>query len=853
MSEDELALRPRRFNPVVIILAILGLGGAAATIVWFATRQEATRKDALDVIEEQKSIFMLPAKDQIPRWRQWAADPAQPSLQREALSQLAILKDPDGVDLCVKALAQPTDHRLRGVVAQALAHYGAPMADAAKPALLKVLPEAEEERGHVVWALVTLGEKSIFDQAMEMYRGGKLSSLQRINGGGAFDPRRLAALVSLEDFAKLAGDQNAGVRQLVATVLSDNADAKWTATLVQLVKDKEVVVAREAASGLGRIADEAAREPLLEALRNAGKDNRTKFLEAMRDGIGGVGLVLALDTIDHKEEPGEWSQYAQLFGWLEKLADPRTGDALVKWLDANPKVHPHWRAEAALRLAEIGDPRAAKYLGERMKHEAKDIYVKEKYWQADKGGHLLKSDNQRTWGARHLADLAKLHPDKLKQLADDAGEGVLYWVSPPRPMPHANGLRFLARVGLEKGRTLIRDWAFPSDPLPKEGQQPPMPQAFIVAQSALRYIGLMKDEGSFSKLTDQLSRKDPKICITEECLMGAGMSLLGMALRAVAVGAADGLSEWGDPKAQKPLIDLIEDVKWHAEARVAACNALAWVAEDKTIDEVVQKVSKFAADKDPEKQGVAACYAETLQRRPTPAAVPGLVALLKPDLQIGPRFAIAAAIGMAGVSGDAEQKLFDLLKEAELRNAAGLALIMGGSADAAARTIGMYADWTEALNELKDIWYRAFGYWSDKDLDRGAVFRWVENAHAIARVKLGKKEGEMTPQVWAEQRLGDQFDNLDFDNGPHSETRVVIRYRLNQMAKNGKPEEKLGAIQTLLFMKEQGSLMALRHAEGETGELASAAFHELMHPATVIDSGLTALAAEKRKKRGQGN
>lgn len=75
-----------------------------------------------------------------------------------------------------------------------------------------------------------------------------------------------------------------------------------------------------------------------------------------------------------------------------------------------------------------------------------------------------------------------------------------------------------------------------------------------------------------------------------------------------------------------------------------------------------------------------------------------------------------------------------------------------------------------------------------------------------------------------------QFDNLDFDNGPHSFTRVVLRVRLYQMAQGSDAEKRAGAIRTLRFMQEQGVLLALRDAEGETGKLAREAYHDLMNP-----------------------
>src|SRR5262249_31062279 len=91
-----------------------------------------------------------------------------------------------------------------------------------------------------------------------------------------------------------------------------------------------------------------------------------------------------------------------------------------------------------------------------------------------------------------------------------------------------------------------------------------------------------------------------------------------------------------------------------------------------------------------------------------------------------------------------------------------------------------------------------------------------------------------TPQEWAKVLLMKQFDNLVFDNGPHSFTRTVLRYRLWQMAKGQDEQKRNGAIRTLKFMKEQGVLLSLRTEQGPTGELARDAYFELMNPKVVV-------------------
>ncbi len=847
--------RSRGAKPAMIVLAVaIAAGGAGAFI--YGLRTSAEKMSVEQRMDTQRNIFLLPAKEQIPQWQKWAKDEkADDDLRSEALAQLALLNDPEGVKIAVQALAGPS-HKIRGVCAQVLAHYGKAAAEAVQP-LHKALEQADDsDRRQLTWALVELHDATIFNTAIEAYKAGDLTHVESLEGGIAFDPMVLANLVPVDELAKKADDSSSSVRQLVATVLSAKADSKYTDALIKLVKDSEVAVAREAASGLGKIGDEKARTPLLEALRKADPDSRQKFLEALRDGIGGVGIVLALDTVVTEPEERNWFQTKQLFELLHILGDPRIGDALVSWVE-RAKPHPHWRAEAGIALAEVGDIRGAKYIAERMNVPGEKIYQKEKIWQSDKGGHLLRGDEQRTVAARMLADLAVLHPeakDELKKMAEDA---VIQW-STDRKQPSANGLRFLAAVQSDKALDQMRKWAFPDDKLPLEGAQPPVPDDFVVAASALRYIGWMKDEQSKTKIIDQFGRKkDKKMDITMDGLMGSGLAVLGMVLRGLVVGAAQGLAQWGPDVAKESLdkmMDLVEDKTWNEEARFEACSTIGWIADDAAIKKIIEKLTKLAASKDAKDQVIAACYAVTLTRRPQPGALAMLVDALDSRLEVGVRNQLARAIGVTGLKDHQAEidKLFKKLEDNELRNFAALALMMGGDTDVAARAIATYGkpDSQSALEDLKNIYYSAYGYWSDKDLDNGNLYRWVENAEAVRRVKIGG-----APQEWARELLKRQFDNLTFDNGPHSETKPVLLYRLYMAAKTGDLPTKVNAIRTLKFIGTgdlgvtgaQGTLMALKDFSGDTGELAQKAFHDLMNPAAAGQEQIKGVTAAQKK------
>lgn len=822
-----------RFAPVAIIVGILAVGGIAGAIV-FGSMKDAEKMDPKKVALEKKEAALLPINEALPKYRKWAEQDQEVKLQEEGFTQLAWAKDPAGIPLITKGLSS-IDHAVRGTAAQALLEYGSPAADSAKPVLLQALKESTEaDRPQIAWALAALHEGSAFEDVLKEYRAGKLSSVQRLDKSPAFDPEQLASMVSLDKLATLATDESESVRQLVATVLSRNADQKYTATLIKLVQDKSVEVAREAAVGLGKIANEAAMQPLLGALSKADKDSRQKFLEALRDGVGGKGLVLALRSVDKSKRDTEKFQTKLLFDMLRSLEDPRAGDLLVQYIDSNP--HPHWKTEAALRLAEIGDLRAVPTLSWRMKQDPLTLYNK------DLDPEYRQDDNERVVASRMLADLAILYPDQRADVRAQAYEGVHFWVT-DKPQPHANGLRFLAAAEAKEALPQMRKWANPTAPFPKEGQQD-FPPVWATAQSALRYLGWMQDPQSWGILEAQLRRRPEKVDATMEALLQGGMAVVGMTLRAIGVGASYGFAQWGDPKAFPILVKYIEDKQNNEQSRLDACFSLGWVATDDQMKEVARKVKEL--DKpDPKVQLIRTCYLETLVRRPVPEATATLVDLINGTTELVVQHQAARAIGFGGMTPDTATKLLEKLKSPATRNDAALALLIGADADTARRALASYADVDKAaLEELKVIYDGTFGYWSDKNYENGDVARWITNAQAASRVKLGD-----AIQDWPRLILARAIQGIDYDNGPHSVTRVQMRVRLMRDAHSSDEKKRTQAIQILKFMNEKGVLMALKSEDIPAKEMARQAFFELMNPKMSVD----AIPEAKGGSGGSGN
>ncbi len=809
-----------RVKPVMAILGMIAVIGGGAGL-FIGLQKEADKMTPKQMADERNILALLPREQAIPKWREWAKKDDVPKMQEEAFAQLAWAKDEPGLPFIIKGL-ESTDHRIRGTAAQAILEYGSPMADAAKAPLMKALAEADKsDLPQICWALAALHEPAAFDKVLAEYRLGHLSKVQRLDQNPAFDPEVLGSMVPTDKLAGYKADESESVRQLVATVLSRNADPKYTDDLIKLVSDKSSEVGREAAIGLGKIANEKAMAPLLEALRKADKDSRKKFLEALRDGVGAKGLTLALQSVQKDTEEHERFQTKQLFDMMKELEDPRAGDALAEYVKTETRAH--WKTEAALRMAEVGDLRAVPVLAWRMRQDPLKLYP-------EKDNPLNRDDNERVVSARMLADLAILNPGKRDDLLREAEDAVLFWAT-DKPQPHANALRFLAAVNSPKALPKMRKWSNPEIPLPTVGAQPPMPDAWATAQSALRYVGRMKDDQSWAVFESNLRRRPDKVDLTMEAMQQGGVALLGMTLRGLGVGTSDGMAEWGDPRGFAPLVRYIEDKENNEQSRVEACFALGWVATDEQMRDVVKKIKAF--DKpDPKSSLIRTCYLEAIIRKPVPAATAGLMDLIKADIDLEVRHQAARAIGFGGVTPELSQQLFEKLKDPGVRSDAALAILVGSDTDTVRRMLATFNDLDPAaMEELKVIYNQTFSYWSDRNYENGDLARWIDNAQACAYVRV--KDGF---QDWPRVILGRSLQQIDWDNGPHSLTRVQLRVRLMNDARGADAKKRAQAIQILKFMKEKGVLMALKGEKGPHAELARVAFFEVMNPKAITDS-----------------
>ena len=71
----------------------------------------------------------------------------------------------------------------------------------------------------------------------------------------------------------------------------------------------------------------------------------------------------------------------------------------------------------------------------------------------------------------------------------------------------------------------------------------------------------------------------------------------------------------------------------------------------------------------------------------------------------------------------------------------------------------------ESAEDLKVMYDRSFGFWSDANYENGDLARWITNADSARHVKVN---GAL--QDWPHGVLARSLDTMTFDNGPHSIT-----------------------------------------------------------------------------------
>jgi HEAT repeat protein len=366
---DEGDFKSGRFKPAYAVggLAVLGMVGA---FVYFGKKTADTTLRPEDVQAQVSKVLVQPLAEQTKQWRELLDKPdADARLKQEAIFQLARLRDKDSLPKFIKLLGEVDNHATIRVLSMALLEFSRADVAPALPALRKRLDAANnEDQPQIASALVYLRDKESFKKVFEIYKKDILKSAKTVDGSSSFDPEQLILLTDRATFRGFAKEGQAGVRQLVATVLSNGPEKEDLSTLLDLLDDKDIEVASAASVGIAKLNDPSASDKLVKKLGEAEKtDNETarkRFIEALKNGIGGAGLVYALKVVPHDVADLE-SRGRFILEELRELADPAAAQAYKDYLK-DEKNPPHYRSQLALALADVGDPDAVPFLAERM-------------------------------------------------------------------------------------------------------------------------------------------------------------------------------------------------------------------------------------------------------------------------------------------------------------------------------------------------------------------------------------------------------------------------------------------------------------------------------------------------------
>ena len=197
---------------------------------------------------------------------------------------------------------------------------------------------------------------------------------------------------------------------------------------------------------------------------------------------------------------------------------------------------------------------------------------------------------------------------------------------------------------------------------------------------------------------------------------------------------------------------------------------------------MVSKVRAAATDR--KREVVRMCWLEALAEKPSAREDAPLLSLLAPKVVPESRHEVARILGEGTLDAATRTKLADLLKDKTLVHDASLALLFGGDDASLAAIFQAYTPKTEEdapppppIGSLRQLYAQSVPVVTEELYDSGALARMARNAVAARAITIAGAK-----QDWVLQGLSYQLRQNEFDNGPHTLTRV----RLPREARRGR-------------------------------------------------------------------
>ena len=430
----------------------------------------------------QEEHLRAPQADRVVKWRELAAKTDEYELQQEALIQLGWEGDKAAIPLAINALGQ-IDHRIRGVAAQVLAYFGSPDGDSGEG----LAAEGVARSRRLGSPADHLGARHAARPARVRQGDGPLPRRAPHQGAAprrrpGVQPRddRQAGLARRACAAGIAGDEKASRCGSSSPTSSRATRRRSTPTRSSSSSRTRSSTSRaKPPSGSARSPTPRRAAPLLDALAKADKDNRQKFLEALRDGIGGEGLVLALGSVVEGQGRDDLApEQAALRHAAQDRRSPRGQRARRSTLGHQP-AHPLGdRGRAPARRGRRSSRGA--HLASRMRLDPLKLYSDTNDYERCRSATTTSASSRRACSPTSRSSTPKRSPTSAPRPRTPS----IFWLH-DKPEPHANGLRFLAAADSTKDIQAMRKWANPSVPLPERRTAAALPREWEIAQSAL--------------------------------------------------------------------------------------------------------------------------------------------------------------------------------------------------------------------------------------------------------------------------------------------------------------------------------------------------------------------------------
>jgi hypothetical protein len=791
---------------------------------------------ANEVRAEIHRVLVLSRPERLATWRKWTEhDDARFAV--EGAVQLARIRE--GASLIVALIARTDDHSALGHLAAALLEF--PRSDLATPMLRQKLAAATlVDRAQLAVALVHVGDGSSLSAIIAAHRSDDLAIAQTLDRAPALDVRQLSTLAPHASFRALASDESARVRKLVAQVLSAAPDAEDLDVLASLVVDKDLDVTLAAAAGIASTPTNATANLMLTKRLGdlESSDNeamRVRGIDAIERGGGGAALLRALDAVPATTSDEE-SRARFIIERIRELRDPSAASTYAQYLknESNP---PHYRAQIALALADIGEAAALPYLAARMTAQGIGFHC-----GADKSPKCLSNNlgwkrqpppdadpvtfREQASSARAIGDLALLHPGLRAPFLTVASAPIAKfdgWF----PAPWLVTRRALAHLGDPNSAAWAKKTvqAFKLPPQTMVSLEPQTIFAVNAFISASRYVGRTGDPTMIDALAGHLERPKTKGGSS------IGLSMMEMELaqnpgfREVAIyaaeAAADGLAEWGPGAAPATdrLLAVVRDPGHAMFARLQAGRALGRIASDA---QLLTWLEDARAWKDPDARISIMMAARPRSNAELAATAIEFIVKTDDPAQLGAIAWAARVVGAGDLAALAPQ-LLAMLEDPATRPYAALAIILGGDDELVTR--GMLTFEARAriegtrekdLSILRALFVDSFAFREVVAADVPRLVRTARNVDVMTRLGAitDVDEKGRSEHAWAATAFSEALARLELAiTVPGGLDRTLL---LDAVRRSGD-------VRALRYLGEKGSLLAL----AKSSEPARRALREL--------------------------